>query len=112
MPVAGVLSCSHAFHAECLEQTTSKAYGLSKPWSCAQSGNCVEGALHTPAHNTLLSLNRNRFRKNIFLKGNLGLEFPGKLRKSGPYSSELLIRSVERGVSGSAWTTTEGSGLK
>ncbi|KAL2553255.1 uncharacterized protein Fot_06874 [Forsythia ovata] len=24
MPVAGVISCSHVFHAECLEQTTSK----------------------------------------------------------------------------------------
>ncbi|KAL2484653.1 RING/U-box superfamily protein [Abeliophyllum distichum] len=151
MPVAGVLSCSHAFHAECLEQTTPKACkhnppcpicirveeenspdqrvfsklrnnfprlklfcedGSSKPWSCAQGGNCVEGALHTPARNTLLSLNRNRFRKKLFSKGNPGREFPGKLRKSGPYSSELLIRSVERGVSGSNSTTTEGSDLK
>ncbi|CAI9779299.1 unnamed protein product [Fraxinus pennsylvanica] len=149
MPVAGVLSCSHAFHAECLEQITPKACKndppcpmcvkfeeenssdqrvfsklrssfprlkpycedrSSKPWGCAQGGDCVEGALHTPARNKLLSLNRNRFRKNLFLNGNPGRKFPGKLSKSGPYSPELF-RSVEHGVSGSS-STTEGLGLK
>ncbi|KDP41218.1 hypothetical protein JCGZ_15625 [Jatropha curcas] len=31
MPVAGVLSCHHVFHAECLEQTTSKAHKSDPP---------------------------------------------------------------------------------
>ncbi|CAA3022694.1 RING U-box superfamily, isoform 1 [Olea europaea subsp. europaea] len=149
MPVSGVLSCSHAFHAECLEQITPKAFkndppcpmcvkfeeenspdqrifsrsrssfphlkpycedGSSKPWGCAHGGDCVERALHTPACNKLLSLNRNRFRKNLFLKSNAGRKFPGKLSKSGPSSPELF-RSVGHGVSGSS-STTEDSGLK
>ncbi|KAI3452855.1 hypothetical protein Pfo_009518 [Paulownia fortunei] len=31
MPVAGVLSCCHVFHAECLEQTTAKAHRNDPP---------------------------------------------------------------------------------
>ncbi|CAO2829563.1 unnamed protein product [Amaranthus hypochondriacus] len=31
MPVAGVLSCWHVFHAECLEQTTPKSYKCDPP---------------------------------------------------------------------------------
>ncbi|KAF2299205.1 hypothetical protein GH714_030961 [Hevea brasiliensis] len=31
MPVAGVLSCCHVFHAECLEQTTPKAHKNDPP---------------------------------------------------------------------------------
>ncbi|KAK9129115.1 hypothetical protein Syun_017912 [Stephania yunnanensis] len=31
MPVAGVLSCSHVFHAECLEQVTPKAESCDPP---------------------------------------------------------------------------------
>lgn len=116
MPVTGVLSCRHVFHAECLEQTTPKmrkndppcpicvkneeenspdqrsfsklrsnfprlkAYnedGPSKAWGCTHVGDCVEGALHTPTRNTLMSLNRSRFRKNLSLKGDAGREFPG-----------------------------------
>ncbi|OMO93245.1 Zinc finger, RING-type [Corchorus capsularis] len=129
MPVAGVLSCRHVFHAECLEQTTPKTRkndppcplcvraeeqnspenrvfsrfrngfprlrpfsedGTSKPWGCAQVGDCVEGALHAPPRNTMLLLNRSRMKKNLFIKGNSSKEFPGKLRKSGSSSLQLF----------------------
>lgn len=135
MPVAGVLSCRHIFHAECLEQTTPKARrsdppcplcareneentaeqrscsrlrnsnprlrpfredGPSKPWGCAQAGDCVESALQAPPRNTMLLLNRNRIKKNLSLKGNSGKEFPGKPRKSGTFSSQLFIGSVDQ----------------
>ncbi|KAL2226088.1 UNVERIFIED_CONTAM: hypothetical protein Sindi_1967500 [Sesamum indicum] len=148
MPVAGVLSCRHVFHAECLEQTTPKARkndppcpicvkieeenspdqrvfsklrssfprlkpfcedGPSKPWGCAQVGDCVEGALHTPTRNTLLSLNRSRFRKNLSLKGNPGRECPGKIKKSGSISPQLFIGPAEHDTAGSSKTTGSGS---
>lgn len=151
MPIAGVLSCRHVFHAECLDQTTPKVRkndppcpicikieeenspdqrifsklrssfprlktfsedSPSKQWSCVQAGDCVEGALHTPTRSTLLSsLNRGRFRKNLSFKGNAGREFPGKLRKSGSFSPQLFIGSVEHGGAGSS-KTTGGSSLK
>ncbi|KAK6139340.1 hypothetical protein DH2020_026921 [Rehmannia glutinosa] len=82
----------------------------SKQWGCVQAGDCVEGALHTPTRNTLLSLNRSRFKKNLSLKGNQGREFPGKLRKSGSFSPQLFMGSVEQGGAGSS-KTTGGSGL-
>ncbi|KAM6571070.1 hypothetical protein CsatA_015150 [Cannabis sativa] len=140
MPVTGVLSCYHVFHAECLEQTTPKACksdppcplclkleeencpdkrscsrsragsprlrsynedGSSRPWGCAQVGDCVEGALHVPTRNTMLLLNRNRIKKNLSLKGNSSKEFPGKLRKSGSYSSQQLsVRSIDHAAVG------------
>ncbi|KAF5727169.1 RING/U-box superfamily protein putative isoform 1 [Tripterygium wilfordii] len=129
MPVAGVLSCRHVFHAECLEQITPKTHrndppcplcvrmeenspdqclfsrlrnsfpklrpfgedGQSKPWGCTQVGDCVEGALHAPPpSNTTLFLNRNRIRKSLSLKTNSSKEFPGKLKKNGPYSLQLV----------------------
>ncbi|XP_068659633.1 uncharacterized protein [Aristolochia californica] len=31
MPIAGVLSCSHVFHADCLEQTTPKSQSFDPP---------------------------------------------------------------------------------
>ncbi|XP_017221658.2 uncharacterized protein LOC108198414 [Daucus carota subsp. sativus] len=135
MPVAGILSCRHIFHAECLEQTTPKARrndppcplcarenevksgeqrscsklrnsnprlrpfredGPSKPWGCAQAGDCVESALQAPPRNTMLLLNRSRIKKNLSLKGNSGKEFPGKPRKSGTFSSQLFIGSVDQ----------------
>ncbi|PSS28750.1 RING finger protein [Actinidia chinensis var. chinensis] len=145
MPVAGVLSCRHVFHAECLEQTTPKTGkndppcplcirsedenslehrvyskmrngfpklrpfredGPSKPWGCAQAGDCVESALHAPSRNTLSLLNRNRIRKNLSLKGNSGQEFPGKLRKISSHSSPLIIgRSADQGAVGSSKST-------
>ncbi|KAK4598563.1 hypothetical protein RGQ29_015849 [Quercus rubra] len=145
MPVAGVLSCRHVFHAECLEQTTPKTRkndppcplcvrlgednsperrgfsrlrsgfprlkpfcedGPSRPWDCVQVGDCVEGALHAPPRNTMFLLNRNRIKKNLTLKGNPSKEFPGKLRKSGSYSSQQLSgKSVDQGAVGCSRST-------
>ncbi|KAL5123298.1 hypothetical protein HKD37_02G003917 [Glycine soja] len=136
MPTIGVLPCCHAFHAECLEQTTPKTQksdppcpvcvkleeenspdqrghlrlrtgfprlkssrddGPSRPWGCVQVGDCVEGALHAPPRNTMLLLNRNRIKKNLSLKGNIGKEFPGKMRKNGTFSSHLFSGSSADG---------------
>ncbi|KAK4841752.1 hypothetical protein QYF36_009922 [Acer negundo] len=145
MPVVGVLSCRHVFHAECLEQTTPKAHksdppcplcirsleenspdqqvfprlkngfprlrspcddGQSRPWGCAQAGDCVEGVLHAPSRNTMTLLNRNRMKKNLSLKGNSSKEFPGKLRKSGSYSPQLFSgKSVDQGAVGCSKNT-------
>lgn len=144
MPIAGILSCHHVFHAECLEQATPKAHksdppcplcvrleeenspeqrvfsrlkngfprfktpsedGPSRQWGCVQVGDCVEGALHAPPCNTMLLLNRNRIKKNLSLKGNSGKEFPGKLRKSGSYPSQLVSgKSVDAGAVGCSKT--------
>ncbi|KAG8661738.1 hypothetical protein MANES_01G034400v8 [Manihot esculenta] len=149
MPVAGVLSCCHVFHAECLEQTTPKAhkndppcplcvgledensavlqvfpglrdrfpnsktsseYGPSGPWGCVTMGDFVGGTLHSPHRNTTLLLNRNRMRKNLSLKGNSSKEFPGKLRKNGSYSSQLLNgNAVDFGTVGCSKMTTNPS---
>ncbi|KAK8547014.1 hypothetical protein V6N13_099759 [Hibiscus sabdariffa] len=138
MPVAGVLSCGHTFHAECLEQTTQKARisdppcpvcakleeqnspenrvfsrfrnsisrlrpfsedGPSKSWSCAQVGDCVQGALQPPPRSTMLLLNQTRLKKNRFVKVNSSKEFPGKLRKSGSSSLQLFSgKSIDPGV--------------
>ncbi|PRQ40757.1 putative transcription factor C2H2 family [Rosa chinensis] len=140
MPITGVLSCCHVFHAECLEQTTPKIRksdppcplcarleeenlseqqgfsrlrasfprlrpisddGPSRPWGCAQVGDCVEGALHAPPRNSMLLLNRSRIKKNLSLKSNSSKEFPGKLRKSGAYYSQHLSgKSVDQGAVG------------
>ncbi|CAK9136323.1 unnamed protein product [Ilex paraguariensis] len=141
MPIAGVLSCCHVFHAECLEQTTPKTCkndppcplclisegerspelrvisklgnvipmhkpfsedGPSRPWGCAQVGDCVEGALRAPPRNYMLLLNRNRLKKNLSLKGHSGKEFPGKPRKSGSYLPQLFTGSVDQGSAGSS----------
>ncbi|XP_027163726.1 uncharacterized protein LOC113763926 [Coffea eugenioides] len=147
MPVAGVLSCCHVFHAECLEQTTPKANkndppcpicakveeenspdqrvfskffprlrpfcedGPSRPWGCAQAGDCVEGALHAPSRSTMLSLTRSRIKKNLSLKGNVGRDFPGKARKSGSFASQLFVGSVDHGVACSS-ETVSGTSVK
>ncbi|KAL3511109.1 hypothetical protein ACH5RR_030510 [Cinchona calisaya] len=147
MPVAGVLSCRHVFHAECLEQITPKANkndppcpicakvdeenspdqrvfskffprlrpfcedGPSRPWGCAQAGDCVEGALHASPRSTMLSLARNRIKKNLSLKCNLGKEFPGKVRKSRLFASQLFVGSSDYGASGSS-KTVSGTSLK
>ncbi|KAJ7943448.1 RING/U-box superfamily protein [Quillaja saponaria] len=140
MPISGVLSCCHVFHAECLEQITPKTRkndppcplcirfeeenspdqkslmrlrngfprlrphcedGPSRPWGCSQASDCVEGALHASPRNAMLLLNRNRIKKNLSLKGNLRKEFPGKLKKSGSYSSQLFVgKSVDQGTVG------------
>ncbi|KAJ7953834.1 RING/U-box superfamily protein [Quillaja saponaria] len=138
LPITGVLSCCHVFHAECLEQTTSKTRkndppcplcvksdeensidqrgfmksrngfpklrphcddGSSRPWGCSQASDCVEGGLHSPPRNAMLLLNRSRIKKNLSLKGNLSKGFPGKLKKSESYSSQLFIgKSIDQGA--------------
>ncbi|XP_027360648.1 uncharacterized protein LOC113868880 [Abrus precatorius] len=67
--------------------------GPSRPWGCAQVGDCVEGALHAPPRNAMFLLNRNRIKKNLSLKGNISKEFPGKVKKSGTYSSQMFSGS-------------------
>ncbi|XP_042498032.1 uncharacterized protein LOC122076672 [Macadamia integrifolia] len=138
MPVTGVLSCLHVFHADCLEQTTPETQkldppcpqcvrseeivadqwaftssrnglprfrpfceeGPSKPWRCGQVGDCVEGALRAPTHNTVVLLNRSRLKK-LSLKGNSSKEVPDKLKKNMPHSSHTLNRiSVDHGANG------------
>ncbi|GAB4840033.1 hypothetical protein Ancab_020742 [Ancistrocladus abbreviatus] len=139
MPVTGVLSCRHVFHAECLEQTTPKARkndppcplclkseenspeqrafsrlrnnfprlrpfteeGSSRPWGCAQAGDCVEGVLRAPQRSSMLLLNRNRLRKSLSLKGTMGKDFPGKWSKGGSYPLQRLgERFIGRGPGG------------
>lgn len=135
MPVTGVLSCRHVFHAECLEQTTLKTQksdppcplcpkvednqseqpmlsilrnslkassgdaGPSRPWSCAQSGDCVQGAVNAPHRSSILLLARNRTKKNLPLKdSNTSKEFPGKLRKIASHPLQLFGgRFVDQG---------------
>ncbi|KAI3729202.1 hypothetical protein L6452_17855 [Arctium lappa] len=60
-------------------QTGYPFHQLPRPWGCGQAGNCVEGALS----HAMLLLNRNRIKKSRSLKGNLGLDFGGKRKKSG-----------------------------
>ncbi|VFQ74825.1 unnamed protein product [Cuscuta campestris] len=85
MPVAGVLSCCHVFHAECLDQTTPKARKTDPPCPV-----CVDGS-----RNTILSLNRSRIRKSMSLKGNMGKEFPGRLGRISPFSSQSFVESMD-----------------
>lgn len=65
--------------------------GPSRTRDYAHEGDCVGGAL--PPHNAMFLLNRNRIIKNISLKGNLNKEFPGKVKKTGVYSSQLFTGS-------------------
>ncbi|CAI8587948.1 unnamed protein product [Vicia faba] len=74
--------------------------GPSRTRDCAQEGDCVGGAL--PPHNAMFLLNRNRIIKNIPVRGNLSKEFPGKVKKTEGYSSQLFTGSsadLEVGVS-------------
>lgn len=86
--------------------------GPSRPWGCAQAGDCVEGALHTPPHNPMFLLNRNRIRKNFSLKGNLSKEFPGKVRKTGAYSSQLFSGSSADQEAGVCSKATAGPSME
>ncbi|XP_057448206.1 uncharacterized protein LOC130739810 [Lotus japonicus] len=67
--------------------------GPSRSWGCSQAGDCVAGALHAQPRNAMFLLNRNRIKRNLSSKGNLSKEFPGKIRKSGAYSSQLFSGS-------------------
>lgn len=75
--------------------------GPSRHWGCAQAGDCVDGALHAPPRNAMFLLNRNRIKKNLSSKGTPSKEFPGKLMKSGVYSSLLFSgSSTDKEVAG------------
>ncbi|KAJ4972860.1 hypothetical protein NE237_006034 [Protea cynaroides] len=145
MPVTGVLSCCHVFHADCLEKTIPKTQkldppcplcvrseeimteklafsslrnglprvrpfceeGPSRPWGCGQVGDCVEGASHAPPHNTVVLLNRSRFKK-LSLKGNSSKDVPDKLKKNMQHSSNTLNRiSIDHGASGCSKTIAD-----
>lgn len=133
MPVTGILSCRHVFHADCLEQTTPKIQkhdppcpvcarvenvpeqptssrlriglprprqvgedGPSRPWSCGQVGDCVEGALHASPRNSMTLLNRSRLKKHLSFKGNSSRDLPSKLKKQGSLSLQLKEKSVDQ----------------
>ncbi|KAL5722868.1 hypothetical protein ACHQM5_006332 [Ranunculus cassubicifolius] len=113
MPVTGILSCRHVFHADCLDQTTPKIQKHDPPcpvcarldnvseqptpsssrlkigaWSCGQVADCVDGALHASPRNSMMLLNRNRLKKHLSFKGN-----SGKLKKNEgfEFSSKLTV---------------------
>ncbi|XP_010527917.1 PREDICTED: uncharacterized protein LOC104805168 [Tarenaya hassleriana] len=71
----------------------------TRPWGCAQVGDCVESALNVPPRSTMMLLNRNRVKKNLTLKGNSSKDFPGKLKKSSSYMTEKLTDQLSLGRS-------------
>ncbi|OAY62787.1 hypothetical protein ACMD2_10337, partial [Ananas comosus] len=60
--------------------------GPSRVWSCAQVGDCVEGALHGPKSNSMLVLSRNRLKRHLILKGNSGKDRAESSKGSGACS--------------------------
>lgn len=84
MPVTGVLSCRHVFHAECLDQITPKVR-KNDPLCpvCSKSSTCVEGPISAPSRNTMLVFTRNQVKKSISLKGHSSKELTGKPSSSG-----------------------------
>ncbi|RZC83343.1 hypothetical protein C5167_046129 [Papaver somniferum] len=63
MPIAGVLSCSHVFHAECLEQATPKAQVSEPPCPiCLKTVAVIEGSesFSEPLQMALRTIRRNR----------------------------------------------------
>ncbi|KAH9626174.1 hypothetical protein KSS87_017698, partial [Heliosperma pusillum] len=60
------------------------AGGSSRSWGCVQVGDCVEGALNAP-HRSSMLLNRNKIKKYLSLKGNVGKDYPGKPKKNESY---------------------------
>ncbi|KAL5995005.1 hypothetical protein ACLOJK_025063 [Asimina triloba] len=62
MPIAGVLSCSHVFHAECLDQTTPKTQIHDPPCPVCQktvSGAEASSTMPEPLQMALRSVRRN-----------------------------------------------------
>ncbi|MCL7039284.1 hypothetical protein MKW94_022578 [Papaver nudicaule] len=63
MPIAGVLSCSHVFHAECLEQATPKAQVSEPPCPiCLKTVGVIEESesFSEPLQMALRTIRRNR----------------------------------------------------
>ncbi|OVA03914.1 zinc finger protein [Macleaya cordata] len=85
MPIAGVLSCSHVFHAECLEQTTPKAQLSDPPCPlCLKTIGAAEesSSVSEPLQMALRSLRRNR----------------GVVISDGPRNNESDIDRIEGGL--------------
>ncbi|WOL02684.1 hypothetical protein Cni_G11403 [Canna indica] len=57
--------------------------GPSSIWSCAQVGDCVEGALHMSKHNKMVLLSRSRLKRQLSSKGIPVKERAENLKKSG-----------------------------
>ncbi|XP_042425776.1 uncharacterized protein LOC122013585 [Zingiber officinale] len=49
----------------------SPGEGPSRIWSCAQAGDCVEGALHAPKHGGMVLLSKSHIKRQLSMKGNL-----------------------------------------
>ncbi|CAL9214945.1 unnamed protein product [Arabidopsis halleri] len=140
MPVTGVLSCQHVFHAECLDQSTPKTQRndplcpictkqegehfksnnivprlkplcedgpSTRPWGCAQAGDCVESAVNVPQKNTMMMINRSQIRKNLSLRGNSSKDFPRKMKRSNSVAMDNLTNQVSlvrsRGKEKASW---------
>ncbi|KAL5209923.1 hypothetical protein ABZP36_005546 [Zizania latifolia] len=72
MPVAAVLPCRHAFHADCLEESTPKSEVHEPPCPLCVRGNDDEGCVSfsEPLHVALRSARRNQ--GNTFSLGGAG----------------------------------------
>ncbi|KAG8096141.1 hypothetical protein GUJ93_ZPchr0013g38018 [Zizania palustris] len=72
MPVAAVLPCRHAFHADCLEESTPKSEVHEPPCPLCAQGNDDEGCVSfsEPLHVALRSARRNQ--GNTFSLGGAG----------------------------------------
>lgn len=105
MPAAGVLPCRHVFHAECLDQATPKTRKIEPPcpvcvkleeqYSPDQRGvvRLRNSFPKFKSDDSMFLVNRNRIRKNLSMRGNLSNQFPGKVRKTGGYPSQLFTGS-------------------
>ncbi|EFH66300.1 hypothetical protein ARALYDRAFT_312416 [Arabidopsis lyrata subsp. lyrata] len=124
MPVTGVLSCQHVFHAECLDQSTPKTQrndplfrGLNRFVKMGHlqghgvvlrlAGDCVESAVNVPQKNTMMMINRSRIRKNLSLRGNSSKDFPRKMKRSNSVAMDNLTNQVSvvrsRGKEKASW---------
>lgn len=84
IPIAGVLSCSHVFHADCLEEITPKIQIHDPP--------CPLCSETTPRRGSGLSI-KNHLKKHFPLKGDLRKDhFAAKLwgRRGSASSSSML----------------------
>lgn len=79
----------------------------TRPWGCAQAGDCVESAVNVPPKNTMMMINRNRIRQNLSLRGNSSKDFPSKIKKSNSFAKENVTNQVSlvhsRGKEKASW---------
>lgn len=102
MPVAGVLSCSHVFHAECLEQTTPNSQIHDPPCPlCSKAADQAEAssAVSEPLRMALRSACRNQGVNSADdASGNHGSE-PSEQIESGLRRNRSLLMSRRSGNS-------------